>query len=276
MVLAHYFAIALLRSKQFAWSVHGPVVIEICVKTDMKGPRPISCMANEDSSPDSPEDDVFAATEDEFAPTSSEQSGEVIDESNSDKEMSEIDAQLDEIRQRREGIKRPFFSGPEGKTLAVGLLTALLFGGIVLVSSTGAFMPDSISVDQSLSGTFLDPGEKCVDRTGVAWLNIWEGEKHELRIRLYNIDPSNIVIQARLVEPDADVAPRDGSVVIDPLIVNGSLNQTEIALITDDVNPGVYTLRVKVYNTTDLPVTSTNQTALIGKKEMILEERQVE
>ena len=233
-------------------------------------------MANEDSSPDSPEDDVFAAAEDEFAPTSSEQSGEVIDESNSDKEMSEIDAQLDEIRQRREGIKRPFFSGPEGKTLAVGLLTALLFGGIVLVSSTGAFMPDSISVDQSLSGTFLDPGEKCVDRTGVAWLNIWEGEKHELRIRLYNIDPSNIVIQARLVEPDADVAPRDGSVVIDPLIVNGSLNQTEIALITDDVNPGVYTLRVKVYNTTDLPVTSTNQTALIGKKEMILEERQVE
>ena len=233
-------------------------------------------MANEDSSPDSPEDDVFAAAEDEFAPISSEQSGEVIDESNSDNEMSEIDAQLDEIRQRREGIKRPFFSGPEGKTLAVGLLTALLFGGIVLVSSTGAFMPDSISVDQSLSGTFLDPGEKCVDRTGVAWLNIWEGEKHELRIRLYNIDPSNIVIQARLVEPDADVAPRDGSVVIDPLIVNGSLNQTEIALITDDVNPGVYTLRVKVYNTTDLPVTSTNQTALIGKKEMILEERQVE
>ena len=233
-------------------------------------------MANEDSSPDSPEDDVFAAAEDEFAPTSSEQSGEVIDESNSDNEMSEIDAQLDEIRQRREGIKRPFFSGPEGKTLAVGLLTALLFGGIVLVSSTGAFMPDSISVDQSLSGTFLDPGEKCVDRTGVAWLNIWEGEKHELRIRLYNIDPSNIVIQARLVEPDADVAPRDGSVVIDPLIVNGSLNQTEIALITDDVNPGAYTLRVKVYNTTGLPVTSTNQTALIGKKEMILEERQVE
>ena len=233
-------------------------------------------MANEDSSPDSPVDDVFAAAEDEFAPTSSEQSGEVIDESNSDKEMSEIDAQLDEIRQRREGIKRPFFSGPEGKTLAVGLLTALLFGGIVLVSSTGAFMPDSISVDQSLSGTFLDPGEKCVDRTGVAWLNIWEGEKHELRIRLYNIAPSNIVIQARLVEPDADVAPRDGSVVIDPLIVNGSLNQTEIALITDDVNPGAYTLRVKVYNTTDLPVTSTNQTALIGKKEMILEERQVE
>ncbi len=233
-------------------------------------------MANEDSSPDSPEDDVFAAAEDEFAPISSEQSGEVIDESNSDMEMSEIDAQLDEIRQRREGIKRPFFSGPEGKTLAVGLLTALLFGGIVLVSSTGAFMPDSISVDQSLSGTFLDPGEKCVDRTGVAWLNIWEGEKHELRIRLYNIAPSNIVIQARLVEPDTDVAPRDGSVVIDPLIVNGSLNQTEIALITDDVDPGVYTLRVKVYNTTDLPVTSTNQTALIGKKEMILEERQVE
>lgn len=200
--------------------------------------------------------------------------GETVENIEVDK--TEIDQQLDEIRLRREGTKRPFFSGPEGKTLAVGLLTALLFGGIVLVSSTGAFMPDSISIDQSLSGTFLDPGDECVDRTGVAWLNIWEGEKHELRIRLYNIDPSNIVIQARLVEPDTDPAPRDGTVVIDPLVVNGTLNQTEIALITDDVNPGVYTLRVKVFNTTDIPVTDTNQTALIGKKEMILEERQVE
>jgi hypothetical protein len=200
--------------------------------------------------------------------------GETVE--NIEVDTTEIDQQLDEIRLRREGTKRPFFSGPEGKTLAVGLLTALLFGGIVLVSSTGAFMPDSISIDQSLSGTFLDPGEECVDRTGVAWLNIWEGEKHELRIRLYNIDPSNIVIQARLVESDTDPAPRDGTVIIDPLVVNGTLNQTEIALITDDVNPGVYTLRVKVFNTTDIPVTDTNQTALIGKKEMILEERQVE
>ena len=96
--------------------------------------------------------------------------GETIE--NIEVDTTEIDLQLDEIRLRREGTKRPFFSGPEGKTLAVGLLTALLFGGIVLVSSTGAFMPDSISIDQSLSGTFLDPGEKCVDRTGVAWLNL--------------------------------------------------------------------------------------------------------
>ena len=104
--------------------------------------------------------------------------GETVE--NIEVDTTEIDQQLDEIRLRREGTKRPFFSGPEGKTLAVGLLTALLFGGIVLVSSTGAFMPDSISIDQSLSGTFLDPGEECVDRTGVAWLNIWEGEKLSL------------------------------------------------------------------------------------------------
>tara|TARA_B100000902_G_scaffold107254_1_gene109097 strand:- start:3930 stop:6116 length:2187 start_codon:yes stop_codon:yes gene_type:complete len=233
-------------------------------------------MANEDTSPNSSEDEVSAIAEDEFESAAQEQLGEEINEPDQDKEIGEIDRQLDEIRLRREGTKRPFFSGPEGKTLAVGLLTALLFGGVVLVSSTGAFIPDSISVDQSLSGTFLDPGEECVDRTGVAWLNIWEGEKHDLRIRLYNIAPSNIVIQARLVDSDVDVVPRDGSVIIDPLIVNGTLNQTEIALITDDVDSGVYTLQVKVFNTTDLPVTDTNQTALIGKKEMILEERQVE
>ena len=161
------------------------------------------------------------------------------------------------------------------ETLAVGLLTALLFGGDCPSQFYRSFHARFISIDQSLSGTFLDPGDECVDRTGVAWLNIWEGEKHELRIRLYMLI-LNIVIQARLVEPDTDPAPRDGTVVIDPLVVNGTLNQAEIALITDDVNPGVYTLRVKVFNTTDIPVTDTNQAALIGKKEMILEERQVE
>ncbi|CAI8193071.1 MAG: Uncharacterised protein [Methanobacteriota archaeon] len=237
-------------------------------KTDMRGSRHGPIMADEVPS-------LAPSLEaSELQVQEAKIEGETIE--NIEVDTTEIDQQLDEIRLRREGTKRPFFSGPEGKTLAVGLLTALLFGGVVLVSSTGAFMPDSISVDQSLSGTFLDPGEECVDRTGVAWLNIWEGEKHDLRIRLYNIDPSNIVIQARLVDPDVDVVPRDGSVIIDPLIVNGTLNQTEIALITDDVDSGVYTLQVKVFNTTDLPVTDTNQTALIGKKEMILEERQVE
>ena len=237
-------------------------------KTDMRGSRHRPSMADEVPSL------VPSEEASELQVQEAKIEGETVE--NIEVDTTEIDQQLDEIRLRREGTKRPFFSGPEGKTLAVGLLTALLFGGIVLVSSTGAFMPDSISIDQSLSGTFLDPGEECVDRTGVAWLNIWEGEKHELRIRLYNIDPSNIVIQARLVESDTDPAPRDGTVIIDPLVVNGTLNQTEIALITDDVNPGVYTLRVKVFNTTDIPVTDTNQTALIGKKEMILEERQVE
>ena len=41
-------------------------------------------------------------------------------------DYSEIDEELDRIRARREGVKRPFFSGPEGKTLAFGLVLSLI------------------------------------------------------------------------------------------------------------------------------------------------------
>ena len=128
-------------------------------------------------------------------------------------DYSEIDEELDRVRARREGVKRPFFSGPEGKTLAFGLVTAVIFGAIIVLSSTGVVMADSIAIDQALSGTTLDPGEECEDRTGVAWLNIWVGEDHDMRIRLYNMGPENIVIHARLVNPVDPNAADDISIL---------------------------------------------------------------
>ena len=190
-------------------------------------------------------------------------------------DYSEIDEELDRIRARREGVKRPFFSGPEGKTLAFGLVTAILFSAVIVLSSTGVVMADSIAVDQALSGTTLDPGEECEDRTGVAWLNIWVGEDHDMRIRLYNMGPENIVIHARLINPIDPNAARDLNLQEDPLVVNGTLNQTEIRLDTHHVNDSEYTLVVKVYNTTGLNLTNDNQTALIGEKAVIENQRQV-
>ena len=190
-------------------------------------------------------------------------------------DYSEIDEELDRIRARREGVKRPFFSGPEGKTLAFGLVTAILFSAVIVLSSTGVVMADSIAVDQALSGTTLDPGQECEDRTGVAWLNIWVGEDHDMRIRLYNMGPENIVIHARLINPIDPNAARDLNPQEDPLVVNGTLNQTEIRLDTHHVNDSEYTLVVKVYNTTGLNLTNDNQTALIGEKAVIENQRQV-
>ncbi|MEC9119103.1 MAG: hypothetical protein VX854_06165, partial [Candidatus Thermoplasmatota archaeon] len=189
-------------------------------------------------------------------------------------DFSQIDEELDRIRERREGVKRPFFSGPEGKTLAFGLVTAIIFGAIIVLSSTGVVMADSIAIDQSLSGTLFDPGEECEDRTGVAWLNIWVDEDHDMRVRLYNMGPENIVIHARLVEPVVENVARD-IVQEDPLVLNGSLNQTEIRLDTDEVLDSEYTLVVKVYNTTGLNLTNENQTALIGEKSVLEAQRQV-
>ena len=189
-------------------------------------------------------------------------------------DFSEIDEELDRIRERREGVKRPFFSGPEGKTLAFGLVTAVIFGAIIILSSTGVVMADSIAIDQSLSGSLLDPGEECEDRTGVAWLNIWVDEDHDMRVRLYNMGPENIVIHARLVEPVVENAAKD-VVQEDPLVLNGSLNQTEIKLDTDNVLDSEYTLVIKVYNTTGLNLTNENQSALIGEKSVLEAQRQV-
>jgi len=189
-------------------------------------------------------------------------------------DYSEIDEELDRIRERREGIKRPFFSGSEGKTLAFGLITAILFGAIVVLSSTGVVMADSIAIDQALSGTIVDPGIECEDRTGVAWLNIWVGEDHDMRVRLYNMGPENIVIHARLVAP-IDENMGKNSIQEDPLVLNGTLNQTEIRLDTHDVADSEYTLVIKVYNTTGFNLTNDNQTALIGEKAALEKERQV-
>ena len=53
-------------------------------------------------------------------------------------DFSQIDEELDRIRERREGVKRPFFSGPEGKTLAFGLVTAIIFGAIMYAYKNAA------------------------------------------------------------------------------------------------------------------------------------------
>ena len=65
-----------------------------------------------------------------------------------------------------------------------------------------------------------------------------------MRIRLYNMGPENIVIHARLVNPIDPNAARDLSPQEDPLVVNGTLNQTEIRLDTHLVNDSEYTLVV--------------------------------
>jgi len=86
---------------------------------------------------------------------------------------SPIDRELDRIRQRREGGRRFFRGTFDDWTLLFGLIAGVVFFGGIALMSAGTFAADSVVVDETLSGTPLDKGEQCIDRTGEVYFDIW-------------------------------------------------------------------------------------------------------
>ena len=111
----------------------------------------------------------------------SEKSGHIetqVDEDNADR----IDIELDRIRERRDNPESSFLVNTivprtvDDYTLVFGLISGLVFFGLIAVASSGLVLGDSIVVDETLSGTILDPSE-CVDRRGEVWVETWvEGD----------------------------------------------------------------------------------------------------
>ena len=54
-------------------------------------------------------------------------------------------------------------------TLVFGLIAGLVFFGSVTIASSGIILGDSIAIDDSLSGTLLDPND-CVDKRDEVWV----------------------------------------------------------------------------------------------------------
>ena len=79
-----------------------------------------------------------------------------------------LDQELDRIRDRRENPGKSFLVNTivpktfDDYTLVFGVMTGLVFFGMITLASSGLVLGDSISIDDTLSGTPLDPND-CVD-----------------------------------------------------------------------------------------------------------------
>ena len=106
-----------------------------------------------------------------------------------------LDQELDRIRDRRENPGKSFLVNTilpktfDDYTLVFGVMTGLVFFGMITLASSGLVLGDSISIDDTLSGTPLDPND-CVDRRGEVWIKSWvQGD--DLEIESHNLEPSS-------------------------------------------------------------------------------------
>ena len=106
-----------------------------------------------------------------------------------------IDVELDRIRDRRENPGQSFLYNTivpqtfDDYTLVFGLMAGLMFFGTITIASSGLIFGDSIVIDDTLSGTPLDPND-CVDKRGEIWIDTWV-ENDDLRIESHNVPSSS-------------------------------------------------------------------------------------
>jgi len=171
-----------------------------------------------------------------------------------------VDKELDRIRERRLGETRRFPKDIADYVLISGLIIGLIYWGLIFVTTTGIFMADSIGPDQTLSGTILDPGEKCVDNSESIWVNIWVDEEQRIRISSHNI---NDTTKAALL---VKLFPESGgeAIATEAVITSGSPSMAmHIAHRPSgepDIPDGKYNLLIELLNVTDLNTSVVNLT----------------
>ena len=139
---------------------------------------------------------LLPMVENEFSSTTSEVD-ETIDQvaTNDAESEDKLDQELDRIRDRRENPGKSFLVNTivpktfDDYTLVFGVITGLIFFGMITLASSGFILGDSIGIDDTLSGTPLDPND-CVDRRGEVWIKSWvQGD--DLEIESHNLESSS-------------------------------------------------------------------------------------
>ena len=122
---------------------------------------------------------------------------EVAEAAGEEVEEDPLDRELDRIRQRRTGQRRFFRGTFDDWTLLVGVISGIvLFGGMMVLSS-GMIAADSITLDQTLSKTPIDPGGECQDQKGEVWIRAY-GDHDSLVVKSNNAPSSGTILVAHL------------------------------------------------------------------------------
>lgn len=194
---------------------------------------------------------LFPMVENDFSSTTSEV-GETIEQvpTNDGESEDKLDQELDRIRDRRENPGKSFLVNTivprtfDDYTLVFGVMTGLVFFGIITLASSGLVLGDSISIDDTLSGTPLDPND-CVDRRGEVWIKSWvQGD--DLEIESHNLEPSSIFGILVAVWNESSIES-DGGVGDTTLTMGESgTGDLSIELNSDDLEDGRYIVRIGI------------------------------
>ncbi len=178
---------------------------------------------------------------------------ESISESETD---DRIDVELDRIRDRRENPGQSFLYNTvvpqtfDDYTLVFGLIAGLVFFASITIASSGLILGDSILIDDTLSGTPLDPND-CIDKRGEVWVKTWVDEG-DLRIESHNVPASSSSAIMVLVWNES--APgSEGEIEGDAeitLAVGGSGDQS-LELSKEELDDGDYRIRIVVIYSED-------------------------
>ena len=162
-----------------------------------------------------------------------------------------LDQELDRIRDRRENPGKSFLVNTivpktfDDYTLVFGVMTGLVFFGMITLASSGLVLGDSIIIDDSLSGTPLDPND-CVDRRGEVWIKSWVQED-DLEIESHNLEPSSTFGILVAVWNESPVGS-DGGIEGEPTLTVGEsgTGDLSIELNSDDLKDGRYIVRIGI------------------------------
>jgi len=162
-----------------------------------------------------------------------------------------LDQELDRIRDRREDPGKSFLVNTivpktfDDYTLVFGVMAGLVFFGMITLASSGLVIGDSIGVDDTLSGTPLDPND-CVDRRGEVWIKSWvQGD--DLEIESHNLEPSSTFGILVAVWNESSTGS-DGGIEGDPTLTLGEsgTGDLSIELNSDDLEDGHYIVRIGI------------------------------
>ena len=161
-----------------------------------------------------------------------------------------LDQELDRIRDRRENPGKSFLVNTvvpktfDDYTLVFGVMTGLVFFGMITLASSGLILGDSISIDDTLSGTPLDPND-CVDRRGEVWIKSWvQGD--DLEIESHNLETSSAFGILVAVWNESSIESDGG--VGEPTLTMGEsgTGDLSIELNSDDLEDGHYIVRIGI------------------------------
>ncbi len=195
---------------------------------------------------------LLPMVEEELSPTLSASGESEEFEENPESELeAKIDLELDRIRDRRENPGKSFLVNTivpktfDDYTLVFGVITGLVFFGIVSVASSGLILGDSIKIDDTLSGTPLDPND-CVDRRGEVWIKTWvQGD--DLKIETHNVQSSSSSAIIFAVWNESSIGS-DGEVEGDPEILMSESGRGDLSTELSSINleDGHYSIRIGI------------------------------